>query len=208
MISTFLALLLLFAVLYFILENNKKNLQVKIEERFFAPPSTPDKQIHGVQDIIDDLNEVDQLGDDWVTDMESVKWKPQPRSCGTYEIGVTRGSSKAGFFPTSKNCNINEQITIVNTHPNIRQTVDCQITPRRTFRCGNLKQGDSCKFPPFLYSGKYTCTSAKQGTTGTKPFSTEITVSGDDSDTYDDVKIRKTVGPQDPPGPSKAQQDK
>lgn len=188
MISTFLALLLLFVVLYFILENNKIVLREKIVERFYQEEN---KQVHTVQDIISDTNAVDQLGDDWVTAMQSVQWDPQPRSCGTYEIGVTRGSSKAGFFPTSKNCNINEQLTVVNTHPNIRQTVDCQITPRRTFRCGNLKDGDSCTFPPFLYAGKYTCTSAKQGTLGTKPFSTEVTVSGDDSVSYDDVKIRK-----------------
>ena len=193
MIPTFVSILLLFTVLYFILENNKKQLQGKIIERFADDDNN--KKVHTIQDIIDDTNEVDQLGTDWQVAMEEAEWDPPPRSCGTYEIGVTRGSSKAGFFPASKNCNINEQITIVNKHPNIRQTIDCQITPRRTFRCGNLKEGDSCTFPPFLYSGKYTCTSAKQGTLGTKPFTTDITVSGDDGTTYDDVKIRKPLTP-------------
>ena len=150
-----------------------------------------------IKAIVDDLNVVDGLKDDWITDMNTKlpDWDPKPRSCGTIEIGATRGGSKGGFFPNAKNCNINEQLSVVNLHPNVKQTVECQVSPNRSFVCDNMKMGDECTFPPFLYSGKYQCTSAKQNTLGQKAFVSNVVVAGDDGTEYDNNRIKAA-----PPG--------
>jgi len=220
--NTCIAVFLVLALIYVISENNKRVVEQRLVERFKAtapPPPGPDQMdspimvasdIHEsnipalgepgdypdvhprIQALVDDLNVVDGLNDDWITDMQTKMpdWDPKPRSCGTIEIGATRGGSKGGFFPNTKNCNINEQLSVVNLHPNVKQTVECQISPNRSFVCDNMKMGDECTFPPFLYSGKFQCTSAKQNTLGQKPFVSNVVVAGDEGAEYDNNRIK------------------
>lgn len=218
--NTCIAVFLVLALIYIISENNKQVVENRLLERFKAtstsppPPTATDASNLGlldaksvkelddshsaaqlkprIQAIVDDLNVVDGLGDDWIKDMKTkeTSWDPKPRSCGTIEIGATRGGSKGGFFPNTKNCNINEQLSVVNLHPNVRQTVECQISPNRSFVCDNMKMGDDCTFPPFLYSGKFQCTSAKQNTLGQKAFVSNVVVAGDEGSEYDNNRIK------------------
>ena len=115
-------------------------------------------------------NDVDSLPATWVETVEDdIGDTP---SCGNVELRPKIGDSPVGFYPMNsygtsvKNCNIGESLTLTNRltdNVDLNQMVSCRITPKRSFTWDSkqLRNG-GCKFPPYLYSGSYNCTSAKQ----------------------------------------------
>jgi hypothetical protein len=48
-----------------------------------------------------------------------------PNSCGTVEIQPGRGNAPFGFYPDTKNCSVNQHITVTNRYPGLSQQVTC-----------------------------------------------------------------------------------
>jgi hypothetical protein len=138
-------------------------------------------------------NIVDALAPNWQKAMEKAKWQSSPTSCGTL-LMVQPPGGKPGFYPSTKNCNLNEQLVIENRQDSTFQSVECQITPNRKFSCNNLNMGASCKFPPFLFGGKYHCNSANS-TGGTRqPFSASIVVNSMETPEYNKPVVMAAGG--------------
>ena len=138
-------------------------------------------------------NDVDILPAEWSESMEE-DIGPTP-SCGQVELRPKIGSDPAGFYPKKgddsiKNCNIGEALTVTNkltSGGDVQQMVSCRITPHRSFTCDSqqLAKKAGCTFPPFLYSGKYQCNSAKPNLKE-PPYQFSVVVNNDGDTTYSD----------------------
>jgi hypothetical protein len=191
--------------LYYSMQRRSVELQDRIIERFTDPPVPPltnnpggkakePAQSFTLSDHVREGNIVDSLAPNWQESMEEAKWQSSPRSCGTLLMLPARGGAKAGFYPNTKNCNINEQIVVENQHDSTYQSVECQITPNRKFSCNNLNMGGRCKFPPFLYGGKYHCNSADSAGGTKQPFSASIIVNSMETPEYNKPAIMSSGG--------------
>jgi len=200
--------------LYYSMKRRSQELQQNIIERFATKSDLPvsadtsdagasnssgsgittPEQSFTLSDQIREGNLVDNLAPSWQEAMVNAEWQSTPRSCGTLLMLPARGGAEAGFYPKTKNCNINEQIIIENQHDSTYQSVECQITPNRKFSCNNLNMGGSCKFPPFLYGGKYYCNSADSAGGTKQPFSASIVVNSMETPEYNKPSVMASGG--------------
>ena len=133
-------------------------------------------------------NYVDNLSQDWPK--QKSHWTNAP-SCGNVYLQNARGSSKAGFHPGSKNCNVGETITITNQMTGgVQQHISCRITPKTEFKCSS----PGCVFPPYVYSGQYQCKS--YGSDKDHPYTLNVTVNNDTTDSNNYTDSRKPYPPR------------